>query len=111
MKLQFPQTVSNSTTVSQLSQFVSNALGKIQSTLNGNVDLLDNGANDHVTFNFTKINVDVGVSHNLGRVPRGYMQTGSSNHVLSLQNGKTANTTETIYLQAGSTGTVNVLVF
>lgn len=111
MKLQFPQTPSNSENFSDLTRYVSVALDKLQNTLNGNVDLIDNGANDHLSFTFNKINVDVGVPHTLGRIPRGYMQTSSTNHVLSLQNGKQANTAQTLYLQAGSTGIVNVLVF
>lgn len=111
MKLQFPQTTSNLKTVEDLARFVSNSLEKVQSTLNGNVDLLDNGANDHVTVSFSQINKDVGVAHKLGRVPRGYTQTSSTNHVLSLQNGSNSNTDQTLYLQAGSTGTVTVLVF
>ena len=117
MKVQFIQSASNVKTIEDLTRFVSNSLEKVQSTLNGNVDLLENGANDHINFTFPTIPVgatltaDVGVRHSLGRIPRGYTKTSSSNTILSLQNGATANTATTLYLRAGSTGTVTVLVF
>lgn len=117
MKLQFPQSISNIKTVEELARFVSNSLEKVQSTLNGNVDMLENGANDHINFTFPNfpagatLTADVGVAHNLGRVPRGYTKTSSSNSILSLQNGANPNTATTLYLRAGSTGTVTVLVF
>lgn len=79
--------------------------------LNGNVDLIENGSNDHVSATFTKINSDVAIAHTLQRIPRGYMQSHSTNSVLSLQNGKTAWTATTLYLQAGSTGTVGLVIF
>ena len=81
------------------------------------MDILENGANAHVTFNFSHIpsggtlTAIVGMPHNLGRIPRGYMQTSSTNPILSLKNASTPNTANTLYLQAGSTGTVSVLVF
>lgn len=111
MKLPSVQSIANIGTTQDLSRFVSGALSRINNVLNGNVDLLNNGSNDHVSFTFTKINTDVGVAHSLGKIPRGYTSTNSNNHLLSLQNGKTPWTTTTLYLQAGSTGTVTVLVF
>ena len=111
MKLPSVQNIANIGTIQDLARFVSGALNKTNQVLNGNVDLLDNGSNDHISFTFTNINTDVGVAHNLNRIPRGYTSTNSNNHLLSLQNGKTPWTTTTLYLQAGSTGTVTVLVF
>ena len=111
MKLQAPQNIANLKTVEELAQYVSSSLGKIHATLNGNVDLLENSANAHLTFVFTKINTDYAMPHGLGVVPRGYMQSSSTNSALSLQNGSKPNTATTIFLQAGSTGTVSVVVF
>lgn len=111
MKISIPQNLANISTIQDLTRYVSNTVAKVQTVLNGGVDLLENGNNAHVSFTFTKLLVDVGVPHNLGRVPRGYTQTGSDNHALSLQNGSTPNTATLLYLQAGSTGTATVLVF
>lgn len=111
MKLQFPLNVSNASSLQDLIRFTSNSLTKIQAIINGNVDIIENGGNELLSFSFTKINSDVGVAHSLGRVPRGYINVGSNNSALGLANGATPNSTDTLYLRAGSTGMVTVMVF
>ena len=111
MKISIPQNLANISTVQDLTKYVSNTLAKVQTVLNGGVDLIENGNNAHLQFVFQKPLSDVAVAHGLGRIPRGYTQTSSNNHVLSLQNGNAPNTDTLLYLQAGSTGTVTVLVF
>lgn len=111
MRLQFPTTISNSSSLQEIIRFASTSLEKIQSIINGNVDLIDNGNNVLVNVTLNKINTDFGVSHSLGRVPRGFILVGSDNPILSLANGKTPNSSSTLYLQSGSTGTVTVMVF
>ena len=111
MRLQIPFTLSNSATLQEIIRFASISISKIQTIVNGNVDLIDNGANQILSFSFSKAGFDVGVAHSLGTVPRGYIQIGSSNTALTLANGATPNSTSTLYLQAGSTGTATVMVF
>lgn len=111
MKLQIPQTVSNSSTLEDIIRFSANCIDKIKTIINGNVDLIENGNNQLVDFTFTKINIEVGVPHGLGRTPRGFVNVGSNNTALVLAKGATDSTSNTLYVQAGSTGTVTVMVF
>lgn len=111
MKLQLPINISNSSDLSELIRFASVSISKIQTIINGNVDLVDNASTQLLTFVFTKSNSDVGVSHSLGRVPQGYIMAGSTNNSLTIGNGQAETTDTNIYLQANAAGTVKVLVF
>lgn len=110
MRLQLPYSVSNSSTLQEMIRFTSNALDKIQAIINGKIDLIDNGNNQILTFAFTKTGIDLGVAHNLGTVPRGFINIGSS-VAMTLTSGKTASTSTILYLQTSAVGTVKVLVF
>lgn len=120
MKLQTPLSMQNAKTLQDLQRFLSNILGKIQTIINGNIsfgdniagkaDLLDNVNTQILTFNFIAPG-NQGQPHSLGYVPRGYLPAGCSNILMTLASGAQPNTANTIYLRAGSTGTVKVLVF
>lgn len=120
MKLQIPLTISNSSTIQELVRFTANSLGKIQSVLNGNItfsenisgkaDLINNVNTQILTFTFNAPGTQ-GQPHSLGYVPRGYIPIGCSNILMTIRSGTQATTENTLYLTAGSTGTLKVLVF
>lgn len=114
MKIQVPPDTSNVKTLDDVIRFSAICIGKIVSAINGNIDLIDNGTNVILAFNFPQINTDVGVAHSLGTVPRGYIKIGGNgaSGIIQLQDGKSANTNKTLYLQSGSgIGTASILVF
>lgn len=114
MRLQIPQSISNSATIQDLVRFATKSLNSIQNIINGNVSLVDNCSTQILTFNFTKINSDVGVSHGLGSIPIGFIVVGG-NTLTAVIPGKASNTASTFYLQAGflpaATSSVQIMVF
>ena len=119
MKLKITN-ISNSETLQDLIRFTSASLTSIQSLLNGNLSFSDNinGKVDllnnvNVVMITAKFNApgSAGFPHSLGSVPRGYINAGQSNVLQIISDGSQPNTASTIYLNAGSTGTVKVMVF
>ena len=110
MKITNFQNIQNVTDLPSMVRYTSIDLSLILAVINGNVDLVDNGSTDLLTVTFPKANTSYPFTHNLGRLPQGFLNAGM-NFSAAVFNGVQANTIAQIYLQAGSTGTGKVLVF
>lgn len=119
MKLKFPVSISNSSTLEELIRFTSVALERLQTIINGNINYGDNIAGKADLLNNVNVQVitivfpsatTVAAAHTLGSVPRGYIKAGAS-AAMSLSNGNQPNTASTIYIASSAAGTAKVMVF
>lgn len=92
----------------ELQRFVSIWIKNAHDIINGGLDL-GNFRAQTLSVTFTAANTDTTVSHNLGRVPVGYLVT-SSNAAIVVYDGSVTNTESALYLRASGTGTVQVVV-
>jgi hypothetical protein len=93
--------------------FVSNLskiLADISNILNGKVSLSDNGDNAILSVTFASAGVELGVTHNLNRIPLGYILVSTPTPI-QIYDGVSKNTIQSIYLRATVATTVTVLVF
>lgn len=94
----------------EVQRFVDIALSQIVQAINGRLTLLDNFDSQILTVTIPTANVDVAVSHGLGRVPQYYVCLGSL-AATTLYDGSSANTASTLYLRATVATTARVWVF
>lgn len=101
--------VSNLKDLTSLLTFLSRALGDIASTVNGKLDFPSNFACQIVSVQFTAANTDVVVSHDLKRVPAGYIPIKSSvaSPILA---GRADWTSSKLFLTSASTGSAEILL-
>ncbi len=110
MKITNFKSVQNVTVLADLVKYTDIDLNLFLSTINGGVDLVDNCNTALVSVNFLKANTQYPFTHNLGRVPQGYLSAGM-NVSCSVFNGlNPANITQ-IFLQSSAISSGKVLVF
>lgn len=76
---------------------------------NGNIEFISNIKSQIVEASFV-FGQNTQVTHNLGRIPVGYVQIGASTG-LTLYNGEGSWTATTMFLIATGTGSAKILVF
>lgn len=93
-----------------IKKYVTLCLSDIVDKVNGKLELGVNVIGKLLSITFLAANTDVSVAHGLGRVPAGYIITGSSAS-MSVYNGSTANTASSLILRSSAAGTAGVYVF
>lgn len=78
--------------------------------VNGQLEFGANIRSVFVDVTFTAADVTVSVTHNLGRVPSGYIAVSAS-AALSIYTGSGAWTSSVMFLAANAAGSVKILVF
>lgn len=110
MKIKSVLSLSNLKTLEDLVRYVSQFADAVSLVVNGRIEIQDNLFVSSVTADFTAPNTTVGVAHDLGRVPVGYLVTGLGS-ALIVFDGTTTNTNSTLYVQASATGSARLLVY
>ena len=82
----------------------------VADTLNGGIDFHTNFNGSLVNAIFTSTNTDTAVSHNLGRIPTGYIPT-SKTAAMHIYTGVAPWTKTVMYLRADVVGTAGLLVY
>jgi len=111
MKITNFQSIQNVTDLPSLVRYTNMDLNQILAVINGNIDLVDNCSTYVIPVSFAKADFTYAFTHNLGRIPQGYIQISKSGN-MAIFDGTTPNSTQQIFLQssmAGSSG--KVLVF
>jgi len=91
-------------------RFCSIVINDIVSTVNGNLGLTENTDGSLQSVDFTSANAEVGITHNLNRLPLGYILAGSS-VAMSLYDGVTPSDKKYIYLKSNAAGTAKIYIF
>jgi len=95
------------TPTDKLSVVVTRFLKLLVTQFNGNVQFNQNiKSSSLLTANFTAINTDLVITHNLGQLPVGYLIVGLSAAMI-VYTGSVAWTSNTICLRSSVLGTVN----
>lgn len=81
----------------------------VKQIINGKLDISSNVNIPAITVNFGAANQEVGVAHNLNRIPRGYIVVSTSGNYL-VYDGSTPWTRNTIYLRCNAAGTARIVV-
>lgn len=110
MKIIGPQTISNVTTGQDLQRFLSQTLSAMLSAFNGQITFTENINCAIVPVTFDAANKTVAVPHKLNRIASLYLVASMSND-LRVFDSKTANTSDTLYVQSTAAGSVNLVVF
>lgn len=110
MKIKTIQDVSNVEKWEDLRRYCSQIFQAIVTTINGDIDLVDNCTTTFLTYTFAAPNTTYAVDHTLGKTPNGYIMVSStsSNTVFD---GQGTNNSSKIFLQASAIGTVKLLIF
>ncbi len=82
----------------------------IVATINGKLDFQSNFSCKLVSVPFPVADAEVVITHGLGRIPAGYIQTGASVGT-RVYDGVTPSTTTTLYLRANTPATVGFLIY
>lgn len=86
----------------------SQAIGNLAKAVNGNLSFDTNLDTKTVTVTFDQANVDVMVTHNLGRIPAGYLPSKQSANMVVFD-GTRPETTNVSYLQSSAPGTITLI--
>lgn len=111
MKLTIPINTTNLDPEDPLfSQFITQLFDQILTVLNGEIGFTDNCKVSLATCVFNTPNVEQAFTHNLNKIPSGYIQMGS---VLAAQvyDGVSKNTNQIFYLRSSVATTVRLLIF
>ena len=110
-KIQSSGSVANVSTLEDLRRFVQIWLDNATDVVNGKLEF--GGVNIiqvTVDYSFAAANTSYAVSHNLGRVPTGYIQAGS-NVAVSIYDGTGTNTDKIINLKASAIASVKLFIY
>lgn len=110
MKLNAVQNVSNVTTVDDLARYSSIVFEQVESILNGGITFTDNFQGIVVSVSFSAANVEVQIAQPLGKIPVGYILIKAS-AAMSIYDGNSANTANSIFLKSSAIGNAQLLVF
>ncbi len=110
MKIKVTQDLSNIKNLEDFRRFSSMTITDIISSINGNIDLIDNCDTQSIPVTFTKNGQEIGVVHTLGRIPNGYIPIKKSTPV-DIYNGLTDNTSTILYVRANAAAVVSLLIF
>lgn len=108
MKIKATPDLSNVKGVEEVQRFATIVLKEIVEVLNGNVRFDDNLSANIISVNLTG-STQVAVSHGLGRVPLGYIVVKAPS-ALSVFDGDSENTTETLYIKSNTSAAISLLV-
>lgn len=89
--------------------YVSKFVGEVITALNNGLLIQDNMSFKTISVTFTVANQEVKIDHNLGRTPLGYVSIGQS-AALTVYDGTTETTSQSIYLRSSAVGTVKLLI-
>lgn len=84
------------------------AVGDAVDALNGNLEFDSNLDTKTVTVTFKTANTDLAITHNLGRIPTGYLPSKQSANMVVFDGTKQATTTVS-YLQSSAPGTITLI--
>lgn len=84
------------------------AIGNISDAVNGNLEFDNNLNTKTVTVAFDSANTDIMVTHNLGRIPSGFIQSNASAN-MNVFLGSKAPTKNVSYLQSSAPGTITLI--
>lgn len=110
MKITANRDIASVGEISQVARFTTLFIENATNVINGNIEFGDNIKSQKVSVVFSTANVEVQVSHGLGRVAQGYFLVGST-VAMSLYDGTTSNTAVNLYLKSSVAGTAQVMVF
>lgn len=102
--------IHNLDNVADLVRYLAPFVEDTEQIINGNIEFNDNIKGQKLTVTFDSANVEVQVSHGLGRVAQGYFLVGSS-VAMSIYDGTTANTAGNLYLRSNAAGVAQVMLF
>lgn len=97
--------------VKELSEFKrhgSIAIGNIADTVNGNLEFDSNLNTKTVTVTFDAANTDTMITHNLGRIPKGYLPSKQSANMVVFDGSK-QDTINVSYLRSSAPGTITLI--
>lgn len=78
--------------------------------MNGNLEFDKNIKSQTVSVDFTAVDTDVAVSHNLGKKEVNYLK-GKQSVAMSVYDGSKPTTTTTIYLRSDTIGTATLVLY
>jgi hypothetical protein len=110
MKITNYKSLKNITDLPSIIQYTAIDLDLMISVTNGNVDLVDNCNTQLLPVTFYRANTTYAFTHNLGRIPQGYVNAGINANA-TIFNGSGNNNIQNIYLQASNICSGKVLVF
>lgn len=109
-KIKTPQSLSNIKSLEDLVRYVSRTTDQVTSLLNGRINLADNASTEILSVTFPGANVNVSISHGLGRTPSGYTVVGRDS-VINVYNGSEPNTDSVLNLRSSGAGTAQIMIF
>lgn len=110
MKIKTYQNLSNIETLQEYIRFASAAIGDIITEINGRLSFQENMQAQTLVVELPASGQQIGVPHGLGFVPNGYLVI-KRNAAVTVYDGATENTKETIYFRSTGAGQATVLVF
>lgn len=84
------------------------ATGNLADTVNGGLEFDNNLNTKTITVEFKTANTDTMVTHNLGRIPKGYLPSKQSANMVVFDGTKSA-TINVSYLQSSAPGTITLI--
>ena len=102
--------ISNVKTLEDLITFAARAIDDLVTTINGKLDFQNNINCQLANVSFTAVNGEVAISHNLKRVPTGFLVYSVSTATVP-QTGVTPWTSSAVYLRCQTTGNASVIIF
>ena len=93
-----------------LPKYVTLFLEQVSQAVNNNLTISENFSGKVLSVVFGSANTDVVVTHDLGRVPSGYIQTGQTAAMI-VYDGSGQNSSSVIYLKSSAAGTARIWVF
>lgn len=109
MKIKTAVNLSNLTTLEEVNRYYPQSITSIVEAINGNLSFQDNLSTNIQSITFPSASTSVAVTHNLGKLPVGYVVIGKSGNV-QIWDGTPAADTQKIYLQASGAVTATVMV-
>lgn len=94
----------------EMPRYLSKYGEQVARTINGGLDFATNLSGVTVSATFSVANTDVTVTHNLGRIPTGYIVTSITSSMV-IYTGSIASTTSTITLRCDGGGVATLLIF
>lgn len=94
---------------SQKFRYIQAFMEAVKRTVNGKLDISSNVNIAPVTVNFGVANSDIGIAHNLNRVPRGYIVISRSASFV-VYDGGTPWTRDRLYLRSNATGQAKIVI-
>jgi hypothetical protein len=86
----------------------SQAIGSLADAVNGSLSFDVNMNTKTVTAVFTAANTDLAITHNLGRIPTGYLQSKASANMVIFDGSRVADK-NTSYLRSSAPGTITLI--